>query len=48
MTVTTGALGEFMVDFSEYGWFPRRLPSEVAEGMASSDEDFDSQRDEVF
>ncbi|PNY24382.1 DNA binding methylated-DNA-cysteine S-methyltransferase [Tolypocladium capitatum] len=26
--VTTGALGELMVDFAEYGWFPRALPSE--------------------
>lgn len=31
VTVTTGALGELMVDFAEYGWFPNILPSE--EGM---------------
>ncbi|EHA48559.1 hypothetical protein MCOR27_010094 [Pyricularia oryzae] len=28
VTVTTGALGELMVDFKEYGWFPEMLPSE--------------------
>lgn len=28
VTVTTGALGELMVDFLEYGWFPEMLPSE--------------------
>ncbi|KID95819.1 MGMT family protein, partial [Metarhizium majus ARSEF 297] len=27
--VTRGAMGEFMVDFDEYGWFPRVLPSEA-------------------
>ncbi|KID84901.1 MGMT family protein [Metarhizium guizhouense ARSEF 977] len=27
--VTRGAMGEFMVDFGEYGWFPRVLPSEA-------------------
>ncbi|KAI1139956.1 DNA binding methylated-DNA--cysteine S-methyltransferase [Hypoxylon sp. FL0543] len=31
VTVTTGALGELMVDFSEYGWFPKVLPSEEGE-----------------
>ncbi|KAI0843558.1 DNA binding methylated-DNA--cysteine S-methyltransferase [Hypoxylon sp. FL0890] len=31
VTVTTGALGELMVDFSEYGWFPKALPSEEGE-----------------
>lgn len=40
VTVTTGALGELMVDFVEFGWFPRLLPSEVAAGVVpSSDED---------
>ncbi|KAI1781263.1 DNA binding methylated-DNA--cysteine S-methyltransferase [Hypoxylon cercidicola] len=29
VTVTTGALGELMVDFSEYGWFPEELPSQA-------------------
>ncbi|KAK4121871.1 DNA binding methylated-DNA--cysteine S-methyltransferase [Parathielavia appendiculata] len=28
VTVTTGALGELMVDFGQFGWFPRVLPSE--------------------
>lgn len=27
MEVVTGALGELMVDFAEFGWFPRSLPS---------------------
>ncbi|TPX18016.1 uncharacterized protein E0L32_011927 [Thyridium curvatum] len=35
--VTAGALGELTVDFSEYGWFPRVLPSE-AEEQGSSEE----------
>lgn len=34
MTVNTGSLEELMVDFSEYGWFPRQLPSEEAAGLA--------------
>ncbi|OTB04260.1 hypothetical protein M426DRAFT_321100 [Hypoxylon sp. CI-4A] len=29
VTVTTDALGELLVDFSEYGWFPDVLPSEA-------------------
>jgi methylated-DNA-protein-cysteine methyltransferase related protein len=38
--VSTGGLGELQVDFGEYGWFPRRLPSETAARFAaSSDED---------
>jgi methylated-DNA-protein-cysteine methyltransferase related protein len=41
--VTTGALGELMVDFGEFGWFPRVLPSEEAQGvLPSDDEDGDS------
>ncbi|KAI0162484.1 MGMT family protein [Pestalotiopsis sp. NC0098] len=28
VVVTTGSLGELSVDFGEYGWFPRSLPSE--------------------
>jgi methylated-DNA-protein-cysteine methyltransferase-like protein len=39
VTVTTGALGELMVDFAEFGWFPRILPSEEAMGVVPSDED---------
>jgi len=34
VTVNRGSLGEFTVDFSEYGWFPRQLPSEEAAGIA--------------
>jgi methylated-DNA-protein-cysteine methyltransferase related protein len=38
--VSTGSLGELQVDFGEYGWFPRQLPSEAAAGLAaSSDQD---------
>ncbi|TVY83813.1 Alkyltransferase-like protein [Lachnellula suecica] len=33
VTVTTGSLGELMVDFSEYGWFPRQLPSDQTAGL---------------
>ncbi|KAI0006976.1 6-O-methylguanine DNA methyltransferase [Xylariaceae sp. FL0662B] len=28
--VTTGALGEFIIDFALFGWFPNILPSEEA------------------
>ncbi|KAK3343595.1 6-O-methylguanine DNA methyltransferase [Lasiosphaeria hispida] len=42
VTVTTGALGELSVDFAEFGWFPRILPSEAAMGMVpESDDDGD-------
>ncbi|KAN0112814.1 DNA binding methylated-DNA--cysteine S-methyltransferase [Hyaloscypha variabilis] len=34
VTVTTGPLGELMVDFAEYGFFPRQLPSEAAAGIS--------------
>jgi len=40
--VTNGRIGELLVDFSEYGWFPRQLPSEAAAGLVphiDSDED---------
>lgn len=37
VVVTTGALGELMVDFAEYGWFPRILPSEEGDGLESVD-----------
>lgn len=33
VTVGRGQLGELMVDFGTFGWFPNRLPSE--EGGAS-------------
>ncbi|TWU70781.1 hypothetical protein ED733_001586 [Metarhizium rileyi] len=32
--VTRGAMGELMVDFDEYGWFPSVLPSEAVGGQA--------------
>lgn len=45
--VTTGALGELLVDFAEYGWFPSSLPSEGSQidsdygtvGQQQDDED---------
>jgi methylated-DNA-protein-cysteine methyltransferase-like protein len=36
--VSTGSLGEFVVDFSRYGWFPHQLPSEAAAGLAPHDD----------
>lgn len=41
VTVSTGALGEFLVDFGVYGWFPRQLPSDEAAGVEldSSEDD---------
>lgn len=33
MEVGTGSLGEFVVDFSKYGWFPNQLPSEAEAGL---------------
>ncbi|KAK3386621.1 6-O-methylguanine DNA methyltransferase [Podospora didyma] len=39
VVVTTGALGELSVDLAEYGWFPRQLPSEAAEGLVPDDDD---------
>ncbi|GAB1312758.1 Alkyltransferase-like protein 1 [Madurella fahalii] len=47
VTVTTGALGELMVDFAEFGWFPRILPSEEAQGLVASDGDEDDVDDET-
>ncbi|KAK0737316.1 6-O-methylguanine DNA methyltransferase [Apiosordaria backusii] len=41
VAVTTGALGELMVDFAEFGWFPRLLPSEEAAGVIPDDSDDD-------
>lgn len=31
VTVTTGHLGEFVVDLAMFGWFPNSLPSEEVE-----------------
>ncbi|KAI5196647.1 hypothetical protein E4T42_06649 [Aureobasidium subglaciale] len=28
--VTRGALGEYTIDFTTYGWFPDRLPSDLS------------------
>ncbi|KAA6412600.1 MAG: MGMT family [Lasallia pustulata] len=36
--VGTGTLGELTVDLATFGWFPSRLPSEVAEGDSSDSE----------
>ncbi|KAG9236221.1 6-O-methylguanine DNA methyltransferase [Amylocarpus encephaloides] len=33
VAVNTGSLGELTVDFVEYGWFPKQLPSEEAAGL---------------
>ncbi|KAK3304725.1 uncharacterized protein B0T15DRAFT_512843 [Chaetomium strumarium] len=46
VTVTIGALGERMVDFAEYGWFPRMLPSEEAQGLVPSDEEDEGEDEE--
>ncbi len=32
-----------MVDFAEFGWFPRLLPSEEAQGLVASDEEEDGE-----
>ncbi|KXX78318.1 Alkyltransferase-like protein 1 [Madurella mycetomatis] len=48
VTVTTGALGELTVDFSQFGWFPRILPSEEAQGMVASDGDEDNVDEENY
>jgi methylated-DNA-protein-cysteine methyltransferase related protein len=36
--VNTSSMGELMVDFSEYGWFPRQLPSDAAANLAPFDD----------
>ncbi|KAK8133843.1 hypothetical protein PG984_005855 [Apiospora sp. TS-2023a] len=43
--VSTGSLGELSVDFSQYGWFPRSLPSEADEFDDVDDEE-DEDEDE--
>jgi len=35
--VERNAMGEYSVDFTEYGWFPDLLPSEEAEPNSESD-----------
>jgi len=37
--VSTGNMGELTVDFSEYGWFPRQLPSDEAAGVSMDSDD---------
>jgi len=32
-------MGELMVDFGQYGWFPRQLPSDEAAGVSGEDSD---------
>ena len=39
VTVDDGSLGELSIDFTIYGWFPYRLPSEGAGDNNGSDED---------
>ncbi|RQM05246.1 hypothetical protein DH86_00001787 [Scytalidium sp. 3C] len=41
VTVTNGSMGEFLVDLTEYGWFPRQLPSDVAAGIQPYDDSDD-------
>jgi methylated-DNA-protein-cysteine methyltransferase-like protein len=36
-------MGELMVDFAEYGWFPRQLPSEEAARLVPHDLDSDGE-----
>ncbi|KAK4102467.1 DNA binding methylated-DNA--cysteine S-methyltransferase [Parathielavia hyrcaniae] len=43
VTVTSGALGELMVDFGEFGWFPRVLPSEEGGGVGLSEGEEDDE-----
>ncbi|KAF2432853.1 DNA binding methylated-DNA--cysteine S-methyltransferase [Tothia fuscella] len=37
--VNRGAMGEYSIDFSVYGWFPNLLPSEEAEADAERSDD---------
>lgn len=41
MEIERSAMGELMIDFSTFGWFPDNLPSEAAE----LDEDDQSEQD---
>ena len=38
MEVSQDAMGQYTIDFSEYGWFPDTLPSEAGL-VESSDEE---------
>lgn len=44
VTVTTGALGELTVDFNEFGWFPKELPSEAGNHDDESEEEEEEER----
>ena len=46
VTVNRNAMGELTVDFGEFGWFPRQLPSEVAAGVVLGDDDDDDDDDD--
>ena len=37
--VTQDAMGELKVDLTQYGWFPRQLPSDAIEGDEGDDGD---------
>jgi methylated-DNA-protein-cysteine methyltransferase-like protein len=36
-------MGEMSVDFAEFGWFPRRLPSAEGEGSSSEEDEDDDE-----
>ncbi|KAJ5633348.1 hypothetical protein N7490_009687 [Penicillium lividum] len=36
VVVTTDSMNEFHIDFSNYGWFPKQLPSEEEENQQST------------
>lgn len=38
VAVESGALGELIVDFAEYGWFPDVLPSEAEQDDEQDEE----------
>lgn len=44
--MTQNAMGEFLVDFGRYGWFPLMLPSEAEEVESSDEEDEDGDDDD--
>lgn len=37
--VTRGSLGEYLIDFAVYGWFPDRLPSDLSEDDEDDNDD---------
>jgi len=41
VTVNASNMGELMVDFGQYGWFPRQLPSDAAAGLQPFDDSGD-------